>query len=236
MILRMVTNPPDDPVRQTVANKIAEHSLEMADISRQLGMSHSYIQQFLKRGSPRRIPEELRHKLAGILGVEEALLRGSGGGKSSLPGMGTMAPAPVPDVPGLLRDLPVREGAICGEDGAFDFESQTADLVPRPRRLVGVSGAYALYIRGDSMSPWKEHGELIYVHPGIPVRPSDYVVVQLKPARGGEAHPAYIKRLVGQTDREIKLEQFNPKKYLRFQRLLVVSLHRVMKPEELLGA
>lgn len=143
---------------------------------------------------------------------------------------------PAVEMPGFTRDLPVHEGALCGEDGAFEFESQAADSVPRPPRLAMVKEAYALYIRGDSMSPWKEHGELVYVHPGLPVRPSDYVVIHLRPKREGEAHQAYVKRLLGENAREVKAQQFQPKKTLVFQRSKILLIHRIMKPEELLGA
>lgn len=135
----------------------------------------------------------------------------------------------------FVRDVPIYEGALCGEDGAFDFESQVADYAPRPPRLKNVQDAYALYVRGNSMEPWREHGQLVYVHPAVPARPNDYVVVQLKPAPGGTP-PAYIKRLVGQSAKDLRLLQYNPRKYLSFQRSRVLKIQRIMEWAELLGA
>ncbi|MBM3571085.1 MAG: S24 family peptidase [Alphaproteobacteria bacterium] len=39
------------------------------------GKNHAYLHQFVYRGSPRRLPEEVRYRLAAHLGVDESLLR-----------------------------------------------------------------------------------------------------------------------------------------------------------------
>lgn len=157
-------------------------------------------------------------------------------------------PGTMPDVPPLRAasqpsfpqtgqtDLPMRMGAICGEDGCFEIESQVEDNVPRPVRLRSVPDAYGLYIRGDSMEPWKEHGEPIFVHPGLPPRLMDYVVVQLKPASPGGNPPSYVKRFIGQSAKEIKLLQYQPRKELVIQRNRILAIHRILTLSELVGA
>ena len=63
-----------DNVRDLISRIIEERGLVMATVSRQLGRSHSYLQQYLKRGIPRELPERVRSKLADVLGVDEVLL------------------------------------------------------------------------------------------------------------------------------------------------------------------
>ena len=72
---------------------------QLRRLSRALGRNDAYLHQFLYRGSPRHLPEELRHQLAGLLGVEEAVLR------PETVALGDAGPAPArfsvrPDGPG----------------------------------------------------------------------------------------------------------------------------------------
>lgn len=145
-----------------------------------------------------------------------------------------MAPA-FAETGNLPRDIPIHEGALCGEDGAFEFDSQVADYAPRPPRLRGVTGVYALYVHGDSMSPWREPGQLVYVNPAQPPRSGDYVVIQFRP-KPGSPPESLIKRLTSITSREIKALQYNPQKTLAFNLSRIMAIHRVMEWEELLGA
>jgi transcriptional regulator with XRE-family HTH domain len=78
----------------------------------------------------------------------------------------------------MPRDVPVLGIAACGEDGAFVFESTTIDFIRRPPRLKGIPDVYAIYVQGHSMSPWREPGSSVYVHPKQQPQVGDYVVVQ----------------------------------------------------------
>jgi phage repressor protein C with HTH and peptisase S24 domain len=84
--------------------------------------------------------------------------------------------APVPVV--VPRDVPVEGTAAGGHDGGFIFEGGTIDYLRRPPRLMGIPSAYALYVLGDSMSPWRRNGEPVYVHPGQPPQIRDRVVAR----------------------------------------------------------
>ncbi|WP_341893777.1 hypothetical protein [Ferrovibrio terrae] len=66
----------NDPVRQLVRAQLAALDLNMAEVSRSIGRSHSYLQQFLERGVPRALPEDVRDELAKKLNLEPAQLRG----------------------------------------------------------------------------------------------------------------------------------------------------------------
>lgn len=78
------------------------------------------------------------------------------------------------------------------------------DWVPRHPVQFGIKDAFALYVSSDSMEPRYFRGELIYVHPGRPPEINRDCVIELK---SGEA---YIKRFIRQTDKYIRVAQFNP--------------------------
>lgn len=137
-------------------------------------------------------------------------------------------------IQGMPRDLPVLGIASCGPNGQFAFESGNAiDFVRRPPRLSGIANAYALYVQGSSMSPWREEGQTVYVHPSQPVQVGDYVVVQVR----DDEHPnaAYIKKLVKKGPPAVKLLQFNPRDELTIPTRAVVAVHRIIDWSELLG-
>ena len=71
----------DDP-RQVLERLCAERGDDFAGLSRLLGRNAAYIQQFVRRGVPRRLGEEERGKLARYFGISETLLGGpaDGGG------------------------------------------------------------------------------------------------------------------------------------------------------------
>ena len=65
-----------DEVRRLVLDKSKELELTLADMSKAVGKSHSFISQFITRGIPRYLPEDVRYKLAKVIEVSEELLRG----------------------------------------------------------------------------------------------------------------------------------------------------------------
>ena len=65
----------NDP-RFVIEQLCAERGDDFAGLSRMLGRNPAYIQQFVRRGVPKRLREEERRKLARYFGVAEALLGG----------------------------------------------------------------------------------------------------------------------------------------------------------------
>ena len=63
-------------VREELDRLIQQRNYGYAAISRLLGRNASYIQQFIKRGSPRKLDDEDRRKLASFFGVDEQTLGG----------------------------------------------------------------------------------------------------------------------------------------------------------------
>ena len=58
-------------VRERIGRLILDKGLNFAQVSLAIGKNVAYIQQFVRNGSPRRLGEVERHKLAKILNVDE---------------------------------------------------------------------------------------------------------------------------------------------------------------------
>lgn len=65
-----------DVVRQRVIELIARHKpqTDLKTVSIAIGKNHAYLQQFLTRGTPRRLPENVRCRLAEYFGIEDEML------------------------------------------------------------------------------------------------------------------------------------------------------------------
>jgi hypothetical protein len=62
--------------RMALDRLIADRGENYADLSRLIGRNPAYIQQFIKRGTPRKLDEEDRRILARYFGVAEQMLGG----------------------------------------------------------------------------------------------------------------------------------------------------------------
>jgi phage repressor protein C with HTH and peptisase S24 domain len=69
-----------DPVRSRILELIANRhpSTDLKKASLACGKNHAYLHQFIHRGTPRKLPEDIRHALAAHLGVDESVLRSDG--------------------------------------------------------------------------------------------------------------------------------------------------------------
>ena len=66
----------DDDARSTLQTLCSERGESYAGLSRLLDRNDAYIQQYLRKGTPRRLPERERRILARYFGVAEAALGG----------------------------------------------------------------------------------------------------------------------------------------------------------------
>jgi hypothetical protein len=148
----------DDP-RTALDRLIASNGDDYAALSKMLGRNIAYIQQFIKRGSPRILPEKERGLLARYFGVDEQLLggpdRGKGDGLRLVPKLAVGASAGA----GALTDAE----ALAGKVG-FD---------EKWLRKLGVDPAQVSLIRvqGDSMQPTLNDGDDIMVDKAAALRP-----------------------------------------------------------------
>ncbi len=148
------------------------------------------------------------------------------------------APLPKPDAsfpipvqfPSTM--LPVYGQAAGGmnEDGRFILNGQKVADVFCPPALANVVGAYGIYLSGDSMIPRYEHGDLLLIHPGLPVSRGNYVLAQIQ-GEEGDPPSGYVKKFISKNAKELVLEQLNPPEgqdhILRFPADKVIAVHRI---------
>jgi SOS-response transcriptional repressor LexA len=138
-----------DP-RAVLETLIRERREDYAGLSRLIGRNAAYVQQFVKRGTPKRLAERDRALLARYFGIDEALL----GGPAAAPASDSVR------VPRL--DVEASAGP-----GTLDSGERTRGHVafdPQWLRRIGGSGNLSLIeVRGDSMAPMLGHGDEILV-------------------------------------------------------------------------
>ena len=145
-----------DDARAALERLIEEKGEDYAGLSRLIGRNPAYIQQFLRRGTPRRLAEADRRLLARYFGVDEALLGG---------------PAPESGGRGLVSVPRLGVGASAGA-GAFEGDERAKAHIafdPGWLRRIARSGPDLLSIisvQGDSMVPTLADGDEILVDQG----------------------------------------------------------------------
>jgi phage repressor protein C with HTH and peptisase S24 domain len=220
-----------DAVRSAIVARVAELGLSLSELSLKVGKNHAYFQQFIKRGVPHRLPEEVRGRAAEILGLDERLLKGQVSGRI----VAFMKTALVDESFGRPRGItfiPIYGQAVGGKDGEFVLKGNEVSQVLAPPALVHVPDAYAAYVVGDSMEPRYFAGETVFVNPRLPISRGAFVVAQI--SKGEEAEPrAYIKRFLSQDAKRLRLEQYSPKKILEFPMSAVVAIHRIVMSSEI---
>jgi phage repressor protein C with HTH and peptisase S24 domain len=141
--------------RQVLERLCAERGENFASLSRLIGRNDAYIQQFLRKGTPRQLKERERRTLARYFQVPESMLGGLPDDHDAE--FGELVP---------VARVPVRAsagpGAFPGEEGArpyFAFE---------PRWLKAMTNSPAaqlsvIRVEGDSMAPTLSAGDDILV-------------------------------------------------------------------------
>jgi len=242
-----------DPVRALIARRLKELDLTLSGVSRAIGRNHAYLQQFLERGIPAELPERVRPLLAAQLHVEEGQLRRDGrapsgsaataeglaeGAAWGMPMPEAVTVARTPELGNMSHDVPILGVARGGRpgEGDFRFNGDVAGVTARPHGLRGMKDAFCIFVQGDSMAPWRNEGERVYINPARPARPGDHVVVELKPERDGEPGGAWLKKLVARSpDGSLVLAQYNPATArIKIAGAKVKRVFRVMEWEELL--
>ena len=141
-----------DP-RERLTELAAARNASLAALSRMIGRNSSYLQQFVTKGSPRKLEEEDRRKLADFFAVAESELgapedRGEPRGEFV-------------DIPRLPLEASAGPGATAAQEIPFDsFRFSRRWLREQglePRQLS------AIRVMGDSMDPLLRDGDEILV-------------------------------------------------------------------------
>lgn len=142
----------DEEPRAVLHRLIMESGQDYARLSKLIGRNAAYIQQYIKRGTPKRLPEIERGILARFFGVEEHLLGG-------------IAPPPVQAGMRLIPKLAV--GASAGPGAINEGETLAGKIGFDEKwlRKQGLDPASLSLIRvdGDSMAPTLNNGDDIMV-------------------------------------------------------------------------
>ena len=144
--------------RAQLERLIRERGEDYSGLSRLLGRNAAYIQQYIRRGIPRRLAEEDRRTLARYFGVSEEML---GGPAAPAPGGG---PGHVV-VPQLDVGASAGPGALPGGERARSHIAFDARWL---RRLGtgDVRHLSTILVEGDSMAPTLADGDEILVDRG----------------------------------------------------------------------
>lgn len=146
-------------VREYLARLIADRGETYANISLLVGRNPAYIQQFIKRGTPRKLDEADRRVLARYFGVPEQMLGG------------VVAPSAAPvrmrGVPAVVALPRLALGASAGS-GTLDEDERAAGVMAFDAhwlRHLGVRPQRVSIIRvdGESMAPTLSDGDDIMV-------------------------------------------------------------------------
>lgn len=141
-----------EQVREELDRLILKGHYGYASISRLLGRNPAYIQQFIKRGSPRKLDDEDRRTLASFFGVDEQVL----GGPANAVSDGMI------EIPVLNVEASAGFGAIAGSESTqtrFGFDERWL------RRLTSAKSASLsiVGVLGDSMEPTLSNGDEVLV-------------------------------------------------------------------------
>lgn len=141
-----------DDARETLMRLSGESGESLAALSRMLRRNGAYLQQFVHRGSPRRLAESDRRLLAAHFAVDESLLGGPPRASESV----------------AVPYLAVRASAGPGLASDGERLVRAEPFAPRLLRDAGVSPTMASLIEasGDSMAPGILDGDRLLVDRG----------------------------------------------------------------------
>ncbi|MBL0769880.1 S24 family peptidase [Sphingopyxis sp. DHUNG17] len=138
-----------------------EKGIDYARLSAAIGRNPAYIQQYIKRGTPRRLAEQDRARIAAFLGVAESILGGPVQRVASRAG---------PRGRDMVLVPKLAVGASAGAGASIDGEPVEGEVAFDPKwlRSLGADPRALSIIRveGDSMAPTLSDGDDILVDGG----------------------------------------------------------------------
>jgi phage repressor protein C with HTH and peptisase S24 domain len=152
----------DEQARAALAKLISDRREDFAGLSRLLGRNAAYVQQYVKRGSPKRLAEVDRRTLARYFGVDEQLLGGPE--KSRKHPLAAFIAVPQ-----------LKVSASAGHGNFTDQERTIAHMAFEPAWLKKITSAAVeelsiIRVQGDSMVPTLNDGDDILVDRSLPGR------------------------------------------------------------------
>ena len=155
----------ENGARAALARLIADRGENFGALSRLLGRNAAYIQQYIRRGTPRKLDEQDRRVLARYFGVDEALLGAPAPDRT--PEAHPIGPIKrrsskaIASIPRLRLEVSAGVGMVPGDErakGAIGFDERwlhSLGLLPENLSIIDVNG--------ESMAPTLNHGDNIMV-------------------------------------------------------------------------
>ena len=132
--------------------------MTLKQVSRALGRNDAYLQQYLYRGSPRRLPEQLRLRLARLTGADQSLFLDAD--------LRALRPESLsPDIAVPLHTVRAAAGGGSFTEGTDEARTGLSFPPDLLRRITAAPTASLklLSVSGDSMSPSLEDGDLVMI-------------------------------------------------------------------------
>jgi phage repressor protein C with HTH and peptisase S24 domain len=143
--------------REVLERLCSDRGEDFAGLSRMLGRNPAYIQQFIRRGVPKRLREDERRKLARYFSVPETLLGAPADSATAPSGLVSVESHPVMVSAGPGAIVSQEAGKPCF---AFDEQWLKRMTASNPSELSIVR------VQGDSMAPTLNDGDDILVDLG----------------------------------------------------------------------
>ncbi len=165
-----------DRARKTIEQAMAD-GVELSSLSKAIGKNHAYLQQFMKRGIPRKLPEDVRRLLAKKINVPESALRSD----DHIPSEEILSDPPaVAERRNGILEIDVRAGMGAGgttEGREVVFQGNQADPVKdeawhfpgqfvREELRAPVNPVIVIETQGDSMAPTNTSDDRVVVDTG----------------------------------------------------------------------
>lgn len=195
--------------REKLVELAKDRGTSLAALSRMLSRNPTYLQQYITKGSPRKLEEQDRRVLAKFLGVDEADLGG--------PKENSYTPRSHGDwieVPRLDVDASAGPGAAGAEEKVFDaFRFSRRWLAEQ-----GLEGSSLSAIRvvGDSMEPLLREGDEVLVdcreqpfRDGVHVVRLDELLLVKRVASKGGGRFSLLSQNLAYPPIDVSAEEFN---------------------------
>ncbi|WP_394652489.1 helix-turn-helix transcriptional regulator [uncultured Sphingomonas sp.] len=142
-------NPTDQ--RAVLDGLIARDGVSLSTLSRVVGRNSAWMQQYMRRGTPKLLPERERGLIAGFFGVDDSVLGGA-------------TPPAIVRVPRLAVSVSAGPGRLVTSEATVASAGYAAEDLARLG--IRASDAAILDVRGDSMQPTLIDGDRILIDRG----------------------------------------------------------------------
>lgn len=207
--------------RDRIQQLIERKKVDMATLSRIGGKNHSYIFQFLTKGTPKELPESFRRKIEEHFELPDGYLTGKETQRTTLYDGQDNDFASKKTAYGFSDKIPVYGYAAGSVDRIAINEGRIVEMRQRGRALESVDDGYYVTVIGDSMEPQMQAGDYLAVNPRMAPVKNRPCVVQFN---NGEA---VAKIFLSMNDKSVTVQQLNPPRNIQYDMKDVLAVSAV---------